>query len=208
MYLTGVTKMSQQTDFINTIAPHAQKSQKKTGIPASVTIAQAILESGWGRSSLTKEANNFFGIKAGRSWKGKVYSGTTWEVFNGKTQKFYGTGFVYVNKEAAIAKGVHKETLFRYYDSLEDCLTDKSKVLYNGLYNDALSWRSNSREFLKRMAPVYATDPEYGNKLNSIIDRYKLTQYDVHPKDWRLDTSIVPDPWYSYWYDCYRQYLV
>lgn len=197
--------MSQQTTFINRLAPHAQASQRRTGIPASVTMAQAILESGWGRSGLAKEANNFFGIKAG-SWPGRVYSGTTWEQdrATGKRTTYKGTGFSYGSKQAALAHGAHPVTLFRHYDSFEDGLTDKARVFYNGYYDEALPWRSRSLEFLERMAPTYATDLLYGQKLKQLISRYNLLQYDVHPKDWDLDASLVPEPWYGLWARAYK----
>ncbi len=63
---------AQQNAFLKMAVPGAQAAQKKWGVPASVTIAQAILESGWGASSLAKQANNFFGIKAVASAEGRV----------------------------------------------------------------------------------------------------------------------------------------
>ena len=76
--------MSVKTDnFINKIAPLAVEDMKKTGVLASLTIAQAILESGWGESTLAKQHNNLFGIKANSTWNGKSVSlnGSNWRVY-------------------------------------------------------------------------------------------------------------------------------
>lgn len=185
------------------VAEHASNCQKKTGIPASVTIAQCILESGWGQSGLSSTANNFFGIKAGRSWQGMVYSGSTWEEYGGKKVQYKGSGQVYASKAQALKVGCPAETLFRYYDSFTECLVDKSKVFYNGLYEGALSYRGNSAEFLTRMAGTYATDSQYASKLQDFMTRYQLTQYDVHPSSWALDASIVKGHWYDAWARAY-----
>ena len=70
--MTEAIPMSAKTDnFIGRIAPLAVEDMKKTGVLASLTIAQAILESGWGESTLAKNYNNLFGIKADSSWKGE-----------------------------------------------------------------------------------------------------------------------------------------
>lgn len=67
--------MSSKTDnFINKIYPHAVEDMKQSGVLASLTIAQAILESGWGESRLAQEGNNLFGIKKGDGWNGKTIS--------------------------------------------------------------------------------------------------------------------------------------
>ena len=72
-------------EFIEKVAALAVADWKKTGvILPSVTIAQAILESGWGNSALTVKGNALFGIKAGNSWKGKRMSCRTWEIYDGK----------------------------------------------------------------------------------------------------------------------------
>ena len=76
--------MSVKTDnFINKIAPLAVEDMKKTGVLASLTIAQAILESGWGQSTLAKQHNNLFGIKANSTWNGESVSlrGSNWRAY-------------------------------------------------------------------------------------------------------------------------------
>ena len=77
--------MSAKTDnFIGRIAPLAVEDMKKTGVLASLTIAQSILESGWGESALAKQHNNLFGIKANSTWGGKVatLNGSNWRAYD------------------------------------------------------------------------------------------------------------------------------
>ena len=59
-------------EFFATIGPQASDAQRRTGIPASVTLAQAALESNWGKSKLATEGHNLFGIKAGKAWRGGI----------------------------------------------------------------------------------------------------------------------------------------
>ena len=73
----------EQLNFISQIVSGAKQSYEETGIFPSITLAQAILESGWGRSGLAIKANNLFGIKADSGWKGKVLEMPTQEHVNG-----------------------------------------------------------------------------------------------------------------------------
>ena len=70
----------EQKKFIERVGALAAADMQKSGVLASLTIAQAILESGWGKSGLTVKGNALFGIKAGKSWTGAVYSGKTQRV--------------------------------------------------------------------------------------------------------------------------------
>lgn len=76
---------NEQKSFIERVGKLAAADMQKSGVLASLTIAQAILESGWGKSGLTVKANALFGIKAGSSWKGRVYSAKTQECYDGAT---------------------------------------------------------------------------------------------------------------------------
>lgn len=76
----------EQKTFIERVGALAAADMQKNGVLASLTIAQAILESGWGKSGLTVKANALFGIKAGASWKGRVYSTKTQECYDGVFQ--------------------------------------------------------------------------------------------------------------------------
>ena len=75
----------EQKKFIERVGALAAADMQKSGVLASLTIAQAILESGWGKSGLTVKGNALFGIKAGTSWTGAVYSGKTQECYDGVT---------------------------------------------------------------------------------------------------------------------------
>lgn len=94
-------------EFLETVAKLVVKENQRRGKPlfASVVIAQALCESGWGQSEIMMKANAIFGIKATKSWRGKVYNAKTKECYDGKT---------YTTIEAC----------FRAYDSLEDGISD------------------------------------------------------------------------------------
>lgn len=96
-----------KSEFLKKIAPIVQAENKKRGNPlfSSVVIAQAICESGWGQSQIMMKANAIFGIKATKTWKGKVYNAKTKECYDGKT---------YTNITAC----------FRAYNSLDESIKD------------------------------------------------------------------------------------
>ena len=155
-----------QRDFIMVVAPGARESQRKTGVPASVTLAQAILESDWGRSRLTREANNLFGIKALRGpGSAGVYEIETWEVHEGED----------VTVLAA----------FKAYTSLSDSIVDHGRWFHdNRRYRKALEVRDDPRAFAHAInAAGYATDPAYAPKLIGLMDKYDLYAYDLRPDD-------------------------
>lgn len=151
--------MSKQTDFFAKYANAAMECQNLFGVPASITLAQAALESGWGTSSLTVMANNFFGIKADASWRGdKILKPTT---------EYYGGVKTSVN------------SYFRKYATAQDSFIDHAKFLmkfdrYNNLFDNL-----DSTEWAKELqADGYATDPNYASKLINLIAQYNLTAYD------------------------------
>ncbi len=151
-----------QREFILSIAPGARESQRKTGVPASVTLAQAILESDWGRSKLTREANNLFGIKAMRSpGSAGVYNIETWEVLGGQN--------------VIVMAG------FKAYTSLADSIVDHGRWFHeNSRYWRALQVRDNPREFARAINEAgYATDPAYAVKLINLMEKHNLFAYDV-----------------------------
>lgn len=141
--------------FINSIKGGAIEGYKKYNILPSLTIAQAILETGWGRSSI---GNNLFGIKANASWKGKVQTVRTHEYINGKK--------IYVDAK------------FRDYDSIAESLEDRFKLLSNSRYKkvvQAKDYKEGANELYKA---GYATDPQYPNKLIQIITQNELYELD------------------------------
>jgi len=150
-----------QKNFIERVGRMAAADKKKSRILASLKIAQAILESGWGKSMLTIRANALYGIKAGASWQGKTYSAQTQEFYNG------------ANTPTMIT------ALFRAYGSWEESVADHSALL-TGLPR----YRAVPGEtcYIKASRAVhaagYATDPQYADKLIRLIELYQLYLYD------------------------------
>jgi flagellum-specific peptidoglycan hydrolase FlgJ len=147
-------------DFITAIKDDAILSAKVTKIPASFTIAQAALESGWGTSLLSTEAHNLFGVKADTSWHGETIVMRTREFIKGK--------WIYV------------PALWRKYPSWIGGINDHGAFLINNpRYKKAFATK-NVSEFTQAVAAAgYATDPEYANKILTVIRAHKLEQYDA-----------------------------
>lgn len=142
-------------DFIARIKPGADAAQAQEGIPASFTISQAALESGWGTSALSRAALNLFGVKADKSWTGTTMSMPTREYLHGE----------WVTVPAA----------WRVYQSWDECLLDHARFFHtNPRYSRALTIK-DGRGFARAIAAAgYATDPAYADKLIQIMDRHKL----------------------------------
>lgn len=152
-YGLSAQKQSEVTlNYINKYKGIAIKEMERTGIPASITLAQAIVESGSGESNLAKKANNHFGIKCKTEWTG---------------EKFY------QDDDA-------KNECFRVYPSAESSFIDHSNFLkdrpnYASLFEldpvDDTAWALG----LKKAG--YATQKDYPSKLLNMIDLYELSQY-------------------------------
>ncbi|MED5018935.1 glycoside hydrolase family 73 protein [Paenibacillus chibensis] len=151
-----------KTDFISTLAACSVSDMQRTGIPASLTIAQAILESNWGTSGLAQQANNLFGIK-GKGPAGSVDMPTT-EYVKGKPAKVTAS--------------------FRKYHSWTESIADHSELLLKGTRDNPTRYHGVLHADYKKAAEAvwkggYATDPEYPAKLIRIIETYQLMQYDT-----------------------------
>ncbi len=147
-----------QRAFIAQVAPGALAAQRQYGIPAAVTIAQAIDESGWGQSLLATQDNNLFGIK-GTGPAGSVLRPTQ-EYENGQP--------VTVNAP------------FRVYSDVAQSITDHSLLLATGSsYKQAMADRRSPDAFANDLTGVYATDPNYGSYLITIMRQYNLYRYDA-----------------------------
>lgn len=147
---------------------------KQSGILASVSFAQFILESGYGRSELAQNANNVFGMKkslSGNTWDGSAWDGIS--VYTKKTQEYENGAYVTVTAD------------FRKYPSVEKSIADHSAYLLgakNGsrLRYDGLKGCTDYRKAAQIIKDGgYATSPDYVEKLCSIIERWNLTQYDT-----------------------------
>ena len=145
------------------IAKHANeviKATNKYGLYASVQMAQAALESAWGTSLLTLQANNFFGVKG--SYNGQFVKIKTAEHSKNK-------GWYYVKAR------------FRKYPTAEASFMDNAKKLHDGPSFDANyyagSWKKNAKTYKQAANALvnrYATDPNYGKKLIKLIEKYDL----------------------------------
>lgn len=149
-------------DFIAAIAPAACASMAQTRIPASFTIAEAALESGWGSSHLELEARNLFGVKADPSWHGDVLEMRTREFFHGAWKTI--------------------PALWRKYDDWAGCITDHAAfLLTNPRYQPAFACADGESFALAVAAAGYATDPDYANKLIAVMRAHNLAQFDKPP---------------------------
>ncbi|GHV39148.1 hypothetical protein FACS189490_02280 [Clostridia bacterium] len=177
-----------QKAFVEKIAAAVSPSDN---ILKSLTIAQAILESGWGSSGLTQKANNLFGMKKSSDWKGKTVTAATKEYENGKE--------ITINAE------------FKAYDSWAESVADHS-ALFNRLSRYAnLRGLTDYKLACKYVREDgYATDPAYTTKLLDIIEAYGLMKYDA-PKVLTVQGAIAalvswgvmnsPDYWTAHYKD-------
>jgi len=154
--------------YINNYKDVAIQEMHRTGIPASIKLAQGLLESDWGRSDLAKTANNHFGIKCGGRWEG---------------------GTFYKEDDDKDSKGNMIESCFRAFSSPmesymahSDFLTDPRKEYrYGFLFEyDSDDYKAWARGLKKS---GYATDPKYPAKLIKIIENYDLHRFDQSTKD-------------------------
>jgi flagellum-specific peptidoglycan hydrolase FlgJ len=143
--------------YVVQYAPLAQKEMKKFGIPASITLAQGLLESQAGVGKLAVKSNNHFGIKCHKGWRGPSVSHD--DDAKGECFRKY--------KKVAQSYRDHSEFL-RY--------RDRYSKLFKMNKTDYVSWAHG----LKKAG--YATDPQYAYKLISLIERYELWQFDGSKK--------------------------
>ncbi|ASC08890.1 N-acetylmuramoyl-L-alanine amidase [Pediococcus pentosaceus] len=152
VHLTNKHWTTAQTNFVNGIAADIVNVCNSNKLYASVAMAQAVLESGYGTSSLAQEAHNLFGIKADSTWKGATYTKSTKEVINGRT--------VTINAS------------FRKYASIKDSIADYAKKLESrAQYANAFAPKSaNYVASIKAIkAGGYATSTTYvGSIINCI----------------------------------------
>jgi flagellum-specific peptidoglycan hydrolase FlgJ len=151
---------SAQRAFIAGLVPGAVAAQQKYGVPASVTIAQAIDESGWGSSSLAAQYHNLFGIK-GAGPAGSVTF---------PTQEFEGGAWVTIDAQFAA-----------YHNDAESIAGHAQLLATSGYYTKAMADRANPDAFANDLTGVYATDPGYGANLIALMKTYNLYQYDTAP---------------------------
>jgi flagellar protein FlgJ len=142
-------------EFVNRTLPSIQRAAAALGVDPAGMLAQAALETGWGqrmpRAADGSPSYNLFGIKAGETWTGARATADSMEVINGVA--------------------VPRRTTFRAYASVEESVNDFSNLLKNSpRYKDVIAAGGNASAYIAAMGRSgYATDPEYGNKLNQIL---------------------------------------
>src|SRR6056300_880860 len=147
-----------QREFLNKVLVPSLAEELKWGLPMEVMTAQAILESGWGRSRLAKDYNNYFGIKEYRKDMEGAY---------------------YHSDEIVKGKRVSRKSKFRTYDTPQECFIDRSEwFLANCRYEDLDFHDLNYEEFaIELQVRGYATDTNYTKNLLRIIKEYKLNEF-------------------------------
>jgi len=146
--------------FVNTLLPIAESISADTGIDPRLMVAQAALETGWGKHMILGDSNqpsyNLFGIKADSRWQGEAVTITTTEFREGVPMK--------------------ERADFRAYPDYESSFRDYVSFLEsNPRYRDVLASADQPEVFARKLQEAgYATDPQYGNKINQIMNRDSL----------------------------------
>lgn len=152
--------------FIENVASLVIAENEYRGNPlfSSVVIAQACLETGYGKSSLMIKANAIFGIKATKTWKGKVYNSKTKECYDGVTN-------------------ITIDACFRAYNNFSESISDYFDLICkNSRYKKAINSSSPENCIKAIKEGGYATDPKYVDSIMKIIESNKLTKYDKQEK--------------------------
>lgn len=160
---TQVEMVQQEhSTFVKKVAPYAVTLGKQYGVLPSITIAQAILESDWGTSTLASQYNNYFGIKGTdpsntKLLETKEYTNGQWVTINGR---------------------------FRVYSDFRESMRDHTKLLVNGTTWNSQQYQQvlQSKDYIDAAVALqtdgYATDPGYTSKIIRIIQKYNLKKYD------------------------------
>lgn len=158
---TLVVTKEEQHAFFDRIVTVAQQNQKKYGVFASVTMAQAALESNYGKSQLASKYFNLFGVKGNAKNGIKL---PTLEYFDGRYQQI--------------------EDYFVIYSDWDESIREHGKLLYNGTtwnvnqYRDVIKAKNYHDAALGLVTGGYATDPNYAQKVVQMIEQFSLHQYD------------------------------
>ncbi|WP_448682167.1 flagellar assembly peptidoglycan hydrolase FlgJ [Pseudomonas nicosulfuronedens] len=158
----GKSAFASAGEFVATMLPMAQKAAARIGVDARYLVAQAALETGWGKSIIRGQdgssSHNLFGIKTGSSWGGDSARALTSEYENGKKVK--------------------EVAAFRSYDSFEQSFNDYVSFLQNNdRYSDALDSTQRPEQFMKELQQAgYATDPNYARKVSQIARQMQVYQ--------------------------------
>lgn len=147
-------EFASRQDFLHQLWPHAKKAGETLGVDPRAILAQAALETGWGKSIIKKpdgtSSFNLFNIKTGGGWKG--------DWVEAKTSEYAGGG------------EVSESARFRAYHSFAESFADYVALLHKPRYSKMLSQAQHPEKFFEGLAQAgYATDPQYAEKLNAIF---------------------------------------
>lgn len=146
-----------QGAFLAAILPQVLRSSQRHRLPPSVALAQAVLESGWGRSRLARDHNNLFGVKSGGAAGGVTMA----------TQE---------HRDGAEAR---VRSRFRSFEGVDQSIEHHARLLGDDRrYAPAREHWTDWRAFLGQLAPTYATDPAYARRVAQLVERYELDRWD------------------------------
>lgn len=154
--------LKQKKDFIKKIGPIAREVDKSYDLLPSITIAQACLESDYGRSDLSQKYNNLFGVKGSNP----------------------NTSAVMTTKEYIKDKWATVKARFQIYDSYEASIRAHARLFQNGTswnqnqYKHVLASKDYKTQAKALVTDGYATDPDYADKLIDLIEQFSLEKYD------------------------------
>ncbi|MDF3931550.1 flagellar assembly peptidoglycan hydrolase FlgJ [Pseudomonas citronellolis] len=158
----GKSMFASADDFVSTMLPMAERAAKRIGVDPRYLVAQAALETGWGKKMIAQRdgssSHNLFGIKSGSSWQGDSARAVTSEYANGKQVK--------------------EVASFRAYNSFEQSFQDYVSFLQNNdRYQGALDSAARPEQFMKELQHAgYATDPQYARKVSQIAKQMQVYQ--------------------------------
>jgi flagellar protein FlgJ len=165
----AVPSSSSADGFLEKLSGVARSTAEALGLSPRLLLAQAALETGWGRKAIKdaagQESYNLFGIKAGRHWTGKTVAVTTTEYIHGVPQK--------------------KVESFRAYDSFAESFADYARLIKQR-YGEAMAQGATAEGFGRALqANGYATDPKYAQKIARVAQSvaYRLTQRPSGPSE-------------------------
>jgi flagellar protein FlgJ len=157
---TQQSSFNNAEEFVSAVWEHAKTAAEKIGLNPAVMVAQAALETGWGKHIINKSdgnsSNNLFNIKSDKSWEGDKASKVTLEFEQGTPVK--------------------KQASFRAYESIKESVNDFVDFLtQNPRYEEALQKTAQPNEFLDSLQKAgYATDPNYASKIKKVLNSSEL----------------------------------
>ncbi|EPH11800.1 glycoside hydrolase family 73 protein [Facklamia hominis] len=156
-------ELAQKKDFVKRLVPTAQSLQREYGVLASVSLAQAMLESDFGRSQLASQDYNLYGVKTDPSDPNKA---------------------LYPTLEFQNGEWVEIMDAFKHYNSWEESMREHARLIVNGTswnpqqYAAVLAGQNYQEQARGLQSSGYATDPDYADKIIRMIEDWQLNQYD------------------------------